>query len=274
MPKTIDNDILFTDKSFGYETACAAAAQATRVAHTEACTVRNGIGMVKLMGRHSGFIACSAALATNEADFVLIPEVSLSLEGENGLLEALHRRILQKGNALIVVAEGAGQELFNDSIKDTDPSGNILFKDIGLLLKRHIEKYFKERSLEVRFKYIDPSYMIRGVPANPHDSIYLRASGPKRCSCRDGRQNRSGHGMLAWTLCACSNRACCCRTQAGRSQRGSLAFADRSNRPVTQVFLAEANVTTCRQLDSPEVLRKKRWTDLLVFDFSRKLISN
>jgi 6-phosphofructokinase 1 len=172
IPKTIDNDILFTDKSFGYETACAAAAQATRVAHTEACTVRNGIGMVKLMGRHSGFIACSAALATNEADFVLIPEVSFSLEGENGLLEALHRCILRKGNALIVVAEGAGQELFNDSIKATDPSGNIVFKDIGLLLKSHIEKYFKERSLDVRFKYIDPSYMIRGVPANSHDSIY------------------------------------------------------------------------------------------------------
>jgi 6-phosphofructokinase 1 len=172
IPKTIDNDILFTDKSFGYETACAAAVQSIRVAHTEACTVRNGVGMVKLMGRHSGFIACSAALATSEADFVLIPEVSFSLEGKNGFLEALHRRILQKGNALIVVAEGAGQELFNNSIKDTDPSGNILFKDIGLLLKRYIEKYFKERSLDVKFKYIDPSYMIRGVPANPHDSIY------------------------------------------------------------------------------------------------------
>jgi 6-phosphofructokinase 1 len=128
--------------------------------------------MVKLMGRHSGFIACSAALATNEADFVLIPEVSFSLEGQNGLLEALHRCILQKGNALIVVAEGAGQELFNDSLKETDPSANIRFKDIGVLLKSHIEKYFKERSLEVKFKYIDPSYMIRGVPANPHDSIY------------------------------------------------------------------------------------------------------
>jgi 6-phosphofructokinase 1 len=86
--------------------------------------------------------------ATNEADFVLIPEVSLSLEGENGLLEALHRCILQKGNALIVVAEGAGQELFNDSLKDIDPSGNIRFKDIGVLLKSHIEKYFKERSLD------------------------------------------------------------------------------------------------------------------------------
>jgi 6-phosphofructokinase 1 len=173
IPKTIDNDIMFTDKSFGYETACAAAAvQAIRVAHAEACTVRNGVGLVKLMGRHSGFIACSAALATSEADFVLIPEVSFTLEGENGFLEALHRRILQKGNALIVVAEGAGQELFDDSIKDTDPSGNILFKDIGLLLKRHIEKYFKERSLDLRFKYIDPSYMIRGVPANSHDSVY------------------------------------------------------------------------------------------------------
>jgi 6-phosphofructokinase 1 len=130
--------------------------------------------MVKLMGRDSGFIACSAARATNEADFVLIPEVSFSLEGENGLLEALHRCILQKGNALIVVAQGAGQELFNDSIKDTDPSGNILFKDIGLLLKRHIEKYFKERSLDVRFKYIDPSYMIRGVPLIPTTAFIAR----------------------------------------------------------------------------------------------------
>jgi hypothetical protein len=170
-----------------------------------------------------------------------IPEVSFSLEGENGLLEALHRCILQKGNALIVVAEGAGQELFNDSIKDTDPSGNILFKDIGLLLKRHIEKYFMERSLEVRFKYIDPSYMIRGVPANPHDSIYCAHLAQNAVHAAMAGKTGIGNGMLAWTLCACANRPCCCRAQAGRSQRGSLAFADRSHRPVTKVFLAEAN---------------------------------
>jgi 6-phosphofructokinase 1 len=172
IPKTIDNDIMFTDKSFGYDTACAAAVEAIKAAHAEARTVRNGVGLVKLMGRHSGFIACSAALATSEVDFVLIPEVSFTLEGENGFLEALHQRIRRTGHALIVVAEGAGQELFDDSDRDTDLSGNVLLKDIGLLLKGHIEKYSKEHSLDLKFKYIDPSYMIRGVPANPQDGIY------------------------------------------------------------------------------------------------------
>lgn len=172
IPKTIDNDIMFTDKSFGYETACAAAVEAIRAAHAEARTVRNGVGLVKLMGRHSGFIACSAALATSEVNFVLIPEVSFTLEGENGFLEALERRIQQRGYALIVVAEGAGQELFDDSDKDTDPSGNVTLKDIGLLLKKHIENHSKHRSLDLKFKYIDPSYMIRGLRANPQDASY------------------------------------------------------------------------------------------------------
>jgi 6-phosphofructokinase 1 len=172
IPKTIDNDIMFTDKSFGYETACAAAVEAIKAAHAEARTVRNGIGLVKLMGRHSGFIACSAALATSEVDFVLIPEVPFTVEGENGFLEALHRHIRQRGHALIVVAEGAGQELFDDSYSQTDLSGNVLLKDIGLLLKEHIERFSRDRSLDLKFKYIDPSYMIRGVPANPQDGIY------------------------------------------------------------------------------------------------------
>jgi 6-phosphofructokinase 1 len=124
--------------SFGYDTACAAAVEAIKAAHAEARTVRNGVGLVKLMWRHSGFIACSAALATSEVDFVLIPEVSFTLEGENGFLEALHQRIRRTRHALIVVAEGAGQELFDDSDRDTDLSGNVLLKDIGLLLARHM----------------------------------------------------------------------------------------------------------------------------------------
>jgi 6-phosphofructokinase 1 len=172
IPKTIDNDIMFTDKSFGYETACAAAVEAIKAAHAEARTVRNGVGLVKLMGRHSGFIACSAALATSEVNFVLIPEVSFDLEGENGFLEALERRIQHRGYALIVVAEGAGQELFDDFDKDTDLSGNVTLNDIGLLLKKNMEEHSKRRSLNLKFKYIDPSYMIRGLRANPQDASY------------------------------------------------------------------------------------------------------
>jgi 6-phosphofructokinase 1 len=172
IPKTIDNDIMFTDKSFGHETACAAAVDAIKAAHAEARTVRNGVGLVKLMGRHSGFIACSAALATSEVNFVLIPEVSFTFDGKDGFLEALERRIQHKGYALIVVAEGAGQELFDDLDNDTDLSGNVTLNDIGLLLKENIEEHSKRRSLNLKLKYIDPSYMIRGLRASAQDASY------------------------------------------------------------------------------------------------------
>ena len=111
IPKTIDNDIHFIDRSFGFESAFAAAVEAIRSAHVEATGARNGVGLVKLMGRHSGFIACHAALASTDANFVLIPEVPLHLEGERGFLRALERRLAERAHAVIVVAEGAGQDL-------------------------------------------------------------------------------------------------------------------------------------------------------------------
>lgn len=172
IPKTIDNDIMFMDKSFGYETAFAAAVEAIIGAHTEACGSRNGIGLVKLMGRHSGFIACSAALSTSEVNFVLIPEVPFALEGGGGLLEVLRSRLESRRHAVIVVAEGAGQDLIEAATTDADLSGNVKLKDIGLFLKTRIEHHFKTIPMELNLKYIDPSYIIRSVPASPQDSGY------------------------------------------------------------------------------------------------------
>lgn len=172
IPKTIDNDIMFMDKSFGYETAFAAAVNAIQAAHTESQGSRNGIGLVKLMGRHSGFITCSAVLSTNEVNFALIPEVPFALEGEQGLLEVIRHRVETRKHAVIVVAEGAGQDLTESSSGETDSSGNVRLKDIGLLLKLRIEEYFKAHTMEVNLKYIDPSYIIRGVPASAQDSGY------------------------------------------------------------------------------------------------------
>ena len=163
---------MFMDKSFGYETAFAAAVDSIQSAHTEAQGSRNGVGLVKLMGRHSGFIACSAVLSTNEVNFALIPEVPFALEGEHGLLEVLRQRIEARRHAVIVVAEGAGQDLIEADHEGSDLSGNVKLKDIGLYLKQRIEQYFKARSMEVNLKYIDPSYIIRGVPASAQDSGY------------------------------------------------------------------------------------------------------
>jgi 6-phosphofructokinase 1 len=174
IPKTIDNDIHFIDRSFGFETAYSAAVDVLKSAHVEAQGAENGIGIVKLMGRHSGFIACHAAIASTDVDVVLIPEVPVELEGENGLFRYLAKRLERESNALIVVAEGAGQELFADDDRPsgTDASGNVRLKDIGTVLRDRITEHFKAKGTRTTLKYIDPSYHIRSVPALPTDSHY------------------------------------------------------------------------------------------------------
>jgi 6-phosphofructokinase 1 len=174
IPKTIDNDIHFIDRSFGFETAFCAAVDVIRGAHVEATGAMNGVGVVKLMGRHSGFIACHAAIASTDVDVVLIPEVPLVLEGHHGLLRFLEERLKRNSHAVIVVAEGAGQELCAESVRDggTDASGNLRLGDIGTLLKERIVSHFRQKEVDVTLKYIDPSYHIRSVPASPTDSVY------------------------------------------------------------------------------------------------------
>jgi 6-phosphofructokinase 1 len=171
IPKTIDNDIMFIDQSFGFQTAFSEATASIRAAHVEATGAPNGVGLVKLMGRHSGFIACYAALAMSDANFVLIPEVPFKLDGDNGLLPVLRRRLENRGHAVIVAAEGAGQELM-EAANATDASGNKKLTDIGPWLRDRMIDHFKSIGVELNLKYIDPSYAIRSVPANPHDSVF------------------------------------------------------------------------------------------------------
>jgi len=170
IPKTIDNDIVGIDKCFGFETAVAEAEKVLSCAHSEAIGALNGIGLVKLMGRDSGFIACLATLACSEVNAVLIPEVPFKLEGEHGLIEAMAQRLALRKHAVIVVAEGAGQDLL--SATGVDASGNRKYGDIGLFLKDKFAAYFKEQKVEATIKYIDPSYTIRSVPAGPQDNVY------------------------------------------------------------------------------------------------------
>ncbi len=173
VPKTIDNDIHFIDKSFGFETAFCAGVDVIHSAHVEASGVKNGIGIVKLMGRHSGFIACHASIASTDVDAVLIPEVPIRLEGKNGLFAFLEKRLAQGRHALIVVAEGAGQDLCAEgSGAQTDRSGNVKLRDIGVVLRDRILEHFQRERSEITLRYIDPSYYIRSVPASPTDSLY------------------------------------------------------------------------------------------------------
>ncbi|MEO8158458.1 MAG: ATP-dependent 6-phosphofructokinase [Betaproteobacteria bacterium] len=174
VPKTIDNDIHFIDRSFGFESAYSAAVEVVRSARVEAMGAHNGIGLVKLMGRHSGFVACHAALASADVDLVLIPEIAAHLEGERGVLGNLDRVLAKKGNAVVVVAEGAAQELMADeaSADGTDKSGNAKLKDIGVYMRERITEHYKKAGKEVTLKYIDPSYMIRSVRPTPADSVY------------------------------------------------------------------------------------------------------
>lgn len=177
IPKTIDNDILWVSKSFGFETAVGKAVEALRSAQAEARGAVNGIGLVKIMGRQSGALTANAAAAVNDINFVLIPEIELVLEGEHGFISVLTRRVLEKGYATIAVAEGAGQNLFPDAGKETDASGNVKLKDIGRYLKETILKEFKNRNIETTLKYIDPSYMLRAQTTSAQDSVFCATLG-------------------------------------------------------------------------------------------------
>ncbi|MGI9548322.1 MAG: ATP-dependent 6-phosphofructokinase [Flavobacteriaceae bacterium] len=177
IPKTIDNDILHLDRTFGIITAAQEAMKAIQSVHTEARSYTDTIGIVQLMGRHSGFIAASASVAQPDANFVLIPESPFKLIGKNGLLNCLKRRMETKKHAVIVVAEGAGQEFFKDMPKEKDASGNVLNKDIALFLSDQIKAFFKKAGKDINIKYVNPSYMVRSVPASAMDRVYCTRLG-------------------------------------------------------------------------------------------------
>jgi 6-phosphofructokinase 1 len=171
VPKTIDNDVAFVSRTFGYVTAVEEAAKAINCAHTEAHSVHNGISLVKIMGRNAGFIAAGATIASQDVNFTLVPEVPFVLDGEDGFLEALKKRVLDRAHAVVLVAEGAGQHLMGGGEDRYDASGNVKLKDIGLFMREQIEKYFKAQDVPCVLRYFDPSYLIRSVPASAEDAI-------------------------------------------------------------------------------------------------------
>jgi 6-phosphofructokinase 1 len=179
IPKTIDNDLNLIQKTFGFDTAISESVKAIQCAHIEAKGAPNGIGLVKIMGRQSGHIAAGAALAQTDVNIVLIPEVPFDLEGENGFLKTVEKRLRSRSHCVILVAEGAGQEHLRSGGQspETDASGNPRLLDIGIFLKTSLEGYFRRQGMESNVKYIDPSYTIRSVPANASDSMYCGALG-------------------------------------------------------------------------------------------------
>ena len=171
IPKTIDNDVSFVSRTFGYLTAVEESCRVIGMAHVEASSVEYGISIVRLMGRNAGFIAVGATVANQDVNFVLVPEVPFTLQGENGFLKVLCKRMKERKHAVIVVAEGAGQNLLLSGETQYDASGNVILKDIGVFLREQIIKYFKAEKIPVNIRYFDPSYSIRSCPADAEDSI-------------------------------------------------------------------------------------------------------
>lgn len=194
IPKTIDNDISFVQQTFGFETAVGEARRFTYAAHIEASGARNGIGLIKLMGRDSGFIAAYAALADSQVNFCLVPEVPFTLEG---FLKALEQRLRNAGHAVIVVAEGAGQELFTKAgLQNKDASGNTIYEDIGTFLRDAVRDYFRKAGIDINLKYLAPSYAIRSQPANAHDAAFCSLLGHD--AVHAGMSGRTNMIVGAW----------------------------------------------------------------------------
>ncbi len=187
IPKTIDNDICFIEKTFGFETAFSHAVESLRIAHVEAKGVRNGIGLVKLMGRESGYIAANASIASQDVNFCLVPEIPFDLEGPNGFYAHLKKRLEKRGHAVVVVAEGLGRRFCRADGKDQ--SGNDKFGDIGIFLREDLKRFFGPLNFPVNVRYIDPSYLIRSAKAIPSDSIF----------CTQLAQNAGHAGMAGKT---------------------------------------------------------------------------
>lgn len=167
IPKTIDNDLLYTERTFGFQTAVSLSQPSINSAHMEARGVRNGVGLVKLMGRDSGFVATYASLASSDVNLLLVPEVPFSLPE---LMHFLEERLERKSHAVIVVAEGAGKNFVPPDGRDA--SGNLKLGDIGIFLKKAIHNHFQELGMTVPVKYIDPSYTIRSARSNSDDSVF------------------------------------------------------------------------------------------------------
>jgi 6-phosphofructokinase 1 len=176
VPKTIDNDILFMDKTFGFDTAVEEAQRAINSAYIEARSAYHGIGLVKLMGRSSGFIAMQASLSSGQIDVCLIPEVSFTLDGEHGVMRHLEHLLEKKGFCVVCVAEGAGQDLLQKS-NATDASGNVILSDFGVHMQQKIKSHFKDIGVPADVKYIDPTYMVRACRANASDAILCTVLG-------------------------------------------------------------------------------------------------
>ena len=171
VPKTIDNDVAFVSRTFGYLSAVEEASEAIKRAHTEAHSVHNGISLVKIMGRNAGFIAAGATIASQDVNFTLVPEIPFVLEGEDGFLSALKKRVARRAHAVILLAEGAGQHLMSGGEEQRDASGNVKLKDIGLFLRDRIDAYLKSEGVSFAMRYFDPSYLVRSVPAIAEDAI-------------------------------------------------------------------------------------------------------
>ena len=171
VPKTIDNDVAFVSRTFGYLSAVEEAAEAINRAHTEAHSVHNGISLVKIMGRHAGFIAAGATIASQDVNFTLVPEVPFVLDGDDGFLVALKKRVANRAHAVILVAEGAGQHLMAGGEDQRDASGNTKLKDIGIFLRGRIDADVKAEGVPFVMRYFDPSYLVRSVPAIAEDAI-------------------------------------------------------------------------------------------------------
>ncbi|MBQ3798846.1 MAG: ATP-dependent 6-phosphofructokinase, partial [Treponema sp.] len=98
------------------------------------------------------------------------------MDGPNGLLTHLEKRLESRHHAVIIVAEGAGQELLT-STNQTDASGNKKLADIGIYVRDKITEHFANKKIHINVKYIDPSYEVRAAVTTANDSLYCERLG-------------------------------------------------------------------------------------------------
>lgn len=136
VPKTIDNDLSGTDRTFGFDTAVNIATEAIDRLHTTAES-HNRVLVVEIMGRQAGWIALHAGLAGG-ADVIMIPEVEMTMKEVCDIIKERHKR--GRDFSIVAVAEGAtiGGKFVSKDVA-TDSFGHVRLGGLGKIVADEIE---------------------------------------------------------------------------------------------------------------------------------------
>lgn len=172
VPKTIDNDLAGTDRTFGFDTAVSIATEAIDRIHTTAQS-HHRVMIIETMGRYAGWIALHAGVASG-TDVILIPEIEYDIDEVAQV--CIERQQGGQRFTIIAIAEGAksqdGERVVREEVEKT--ADTVRFGGIGRTLDDQLQRRLDS---EVRTTIL--GHMQRGGTPTAYDRNLATAFGAR-----------------------------------------------------------------------------------------------